>query len=410
MKGIFHQVAPFCFLLLVLMAFLGPETLGLKDGPQAPPYSKPEWMDDSIAPVEVLHVDGAEDTPVPPEVVLNWNYAAPLRVSLTGSLGEKGELRWITPSGRFVPASGAGELDLDARDIPFKKAMGLGPFVNMAAVLFPEKGEYRLSLVGSGDVFMKIEGGRWGLLGTDQRGRDVAALFVRGIRISLIVGIAATLIATLAGLSLGLLSGYAGGLTDALIMRAVDVLLSIPTLPILMVIAGLWGKSLWNLVLILSIFSWMGTARTVRSLTLTLRDAPWVEGLRALGAKRNYILFRHLLPEALPLLLANIALGVPGAILAEAGLAFLGLSDPRLPSWGRMLHEAHTFGAFTNGAWWMILPPGLGISLICLIFMDIGRRLEERADPRLSQELPPGAAGADSLRNGRGDGEGGPAA
>jgi peptide/nickel transport system permease protein len=189
----------------------------------------------------------------------------------------------------------------------------------------------------------------------------------------------------LLGLSLGLLSGYAGGLTDAVIMRTVDVLLSIPTLPILMVIAGMWGKGLWNLVLILSIFSWMGTARTVRAMTLSLRDAPWVDGLRALGAKRNYILFRHLVPEALPLLLANVALGVPGAILAEAGLSFLGLSDPRLPSWGRMLHEAHIFGAFTNGAWWTILPPGLGISLICLIFMDMGRKLEEHADPRLKQ-------------------------
>jgi peptide/nickel transport system permease protein len=201
----------------------------------------------------------------------------------------------------------------------------------------------------------------------------------------LIVGISATVIAMFFGLSLGLLSGYAGGLLDALIMRTVDVLMSIPTLPILMIVTSVWGKGLWNLVLILSVFSWMGTARTVRSMTLSLRDAPWVEGLRGLGAKRNYILFRHLVPEAMPLLLANVALGVPGAILAEAGLAFLGLSDPRVPSWGRMLHEAHTFGAFTNGAWWAILPPGLGISVICLIFMDIGRKLEERADPRLTQ-------------------------
>ena len=234
---------------------------------------------------------------------------------------------------------------------------------------------------------LDIEGGRWGILGTDQRGRDVAALFIRGVRISLIVGIAATLVASLLGLSLGLLSGYAGGVTDVLIMRTVDVLLSIPTLPILIVLAGMWGKGLLRLVLILSIFSWMSTARTVRALTLTLRDAPWVEGLRALGAGRNYILFRHLLPETLPLLLANVALGVPGAILSEAGLAFLGLSDPRLPSWGRMLHEAHTFGAFTNGAWWMIIPPGLGICFICLIFMSLGRKLEELADPRLKENL-----------------------
>ena len=92
---------------------------------------------------------------------------------------------------------------------------------------------------------------------------------------------------------------------------------------------------------------------------------------------------RHLVPEALPLLLATVVLGVPGAILAEAGVAFLGLSDPLMPSWGRMLHEAHVFGAFTHGAWWTILPPGLGIAFICLVFMDLGRKLEERADPRL---------------------------
>jgi peptide/nickel transport system permease protein len=194
------------------------------------------------------------------------------------------------------------------------------------------------------------------------------------------------LIATILGMSMGLISGYRGGFADSLIMRAVDVLMSIPTLPILIVISAMWGKGLWNLVAVLSIFSWMGTARTVRAMTLSLRDAPWVEGLRALGARRNYIIFRHILPETTPLLLANIALGAPGMILAEAGISFLGLSDPRLPSWGRMLHEAHAYGAFTSGAWWAILPPGLGIVMICLIFMDIGRKLEERADPRLASE------------------------
>ncbi|HOK19457.1 MAG TPA: ABC transporter permease subunit, partial [Thermosynergistes sp.] len=124
----------------------------------------------------------------------------------------------------------------------------------------------------------------------------------------------------------------------------------------------------------------------VRSMTLSLREAPFVEGLRALGAPSSYILWRHLLPEALPLLLANIALGVPGAVLAEAGLSFLGLSDPRLVSWGRMLHEAHAFGAFTSGAWWLILPPGFGIAGLCLVFLDLGRHLEEILDPRLRRK------------------------
>ncbi|MDR0649699.1 MAG: ABC transporter permease subunit [Synergistaceae bacterium] len=381
MDSVRKRISAAAFVLLAALAMVGPGPLGLRDGQVAPPYSKPVWLDRSIAPPMDLRVgSGAGESAT---AAISWGYSAPLRVSLTGALGETGLVRWTTPSGDFVLTSTPGEIDLDARDIPFKRALGVSPFENMPSVLFPSRGDYALSLEGSGDVLMRIEGGRWGILGTDHRGRDMAALFVQGLRISLIVGIAATLIATLLGMSLGLVSGYAGGLTDALVMRAVDVLLSIPTLPILMVIAGIWGKGLWNLVMILSIFSWMGTARTVRAMTLTLRDASWVEGLRAIGARRNYILFRHLVPEALPLLLANVALGVPGAILAEAGLSFLGLSDPRLPSWGRMLHDAHMFGAFASGAWWSILPAGIGISVICLIFLDIGRKLEERADPRL---------------------------
>jgi peptide/nickel transport system permease protein len=375
-----------CLGILVLLAILGPGIFGLEDGQKAPPYSKPIWLDHAIGGVAVLGID-AGDGPESASAQLMWNYKAPTRISITGRM-DGGRLEWRTPDGTFPLASGAGELDLDARDISFKRALGFSPFDDVTRALFPSQGEYVLSLSGgNGSVEMRVEGGRWGWLGTDQRGRDVATLLIRGIRVSLLVGIAATLISTVLGMSLGLLSGYAGGLTDALIMRIVDVLLSIPTLPILMIFAGIWGKGLWNLVVILSVFSWMGTARTVRSMAMSLRDAPWVEGLRALGAKRNYIIFRHLVPETMPLLLANVALGVPGAILAEAGLAFLGLSDPRVQSWGRMLHEAHTFGAFTNGAWWTILPPGIGISLICLVFMDIGRRLEERADPRLSAKI-----------------------
>jgi peptide/nickel transport system permease protein len=379
-----RYVSAVAFALLAAIAIIGPGPLGLGSGQVAPPYSKPGWLDRSIAPSAELRVgSGADESAT---AAISWGYTAPLRVSLAGSLGEASLVRWATPSGDFVLTRTPGEIDLDARDIPFKRALGVNPFDNMPSVLFPSRGEYALSIEGSGSVRMSIEGGRWGILGTDHRGRDMAALFVRGLRVSLIVGVAATLIATLLGLSLGLVSGYAGGLTDTLVMRSVDVLLSIPTLPILMVITGIWGKGLWNMVMILSIFSWMGTARTVRAMTLSLRDASWVEGLRAIGARRNYILFRHLVPETLPLLLANVALGVPGAILAEAGLSFLGLSDPRLPSWGRMLHDAHMFGAFASGAWWSILPAGIGISAICLIFLDIGRKLEEMADPRLAAE------------------------
>ncbi|MDR3164678.1 MAG: ABC transporter permease [Synergistaceae bacterium] len=371
-------------ILLVLLAVFGPDVLGLRDGEVAPPYSKPSWMDNTTASAKTLTVKSdASRGDVLYSENISWNYAPPKRVSFLGRL-DFGKIEWMTPKRTFIISDKPGEIDLDIRDIPFKRAMGADPFDDMATVLFPVSGDYSFRIIGQGEVAMKMEGDRWGVLGTDHRGRDMATLFVRGIRISLAVGLAATFIAAALGMSLGLISGYAGGIVDSLIMRTVDVLMSIPTLPILMVLSGVWGKGLWNLIAVLSIFSWMGTARTVRAITLSLRDAPWVEGLRALGAKRNYIVFRHLLPETLPLLLANVVLGVPGAILAEAGISFLGLSDPRLPSWGRMLHEAHAYGAFTSGSWWAILPPGIGIAVICLVFMDIGRKLEERADPRLA--------------------------
>ena len=389
------------FLLLFLITLTGitaPLLMGADPETEvAPPFSKPSWMGREAAPTLTILLDN--DTL---QKRISWNYEKPRHFKVQGRIQFSGTPReasliWETPEKRYILEDLSGYydiiIDLDARDITFKLHMSIPPFENALDTLFPSKGEY--GLIVSSDVAvqsmalqLEIEGDKYGLLGTDQRGRDVFSLFLLGIRVSLIIGISATLIASFIGLSMGLMSGYLGGLTDALIMRGVDVLLSIPILPILMALAAVWGKGLWQLVLILSLFSWMGTARTVRAMTLSLRESCYIEGLRGLGAGPAYILYRHLLPETLPLLLANIALGVPGAILAEASISFLGLSDPRVISWGRMLHEAHSFGAFSNGAWWLLIPPGFGIALLCLIFLDIGKYLEELVDPRLKGEQP----------------------
>lgn len=360
--------------------------------PVASPFAKPAWVDREQPPAMVFPVASGEGK------TLSWSWAAPRGLSVSGEVlfaAVPGEARltWETPSGeRRVLADLSGQrkavLDLDARDMSFRASLGLSPFDESLEGLFDGHGKIRVRIesdvpVERSSLYVRIPGERWGLFGTDQRGRDVFRLFLAGIRVSLLVGVLAVLVSTLIGLTAGLLGGYVGGIADALLMRTVDVLLSIPILPILMVLAALWGKGLWQLVLILGLFSWMGTARTVRAMTLSFREAPYVEGLRALGAPTLYILARHGVPTVLPLLLANIALGVPGVILSEAALAYLGLSDPRVISWGRMLHEAQSFGAFTTGAWWLLLPPGLGIALLCLVFMDLGRALEEWADPRL---------------------------
>ncbi len=384
------------FFIILLIALLAP--MGFTRGPQeivAKPFAPPAWTRGDAPPPFSAVLSPSSTT-----VVLDWEWDAPENISIMGELVFEGNsgarLVWTTSEGRsFILASFTGtgrwNLDLDARDITFKANLGVSPLASVLPLLFPSRGEHLLSIEGDlpsgGSLDLTLPGGKWGLMGTDQRGRDVLALFIMGIRVSLLIGISATLLASFFGLSIGLISGYLGGIVDSLIMRAVDVLLSIPVLPILMVIVGIWGKGLWQLVIILGLFSWMGTARTVRSLALSLRESCYVENLRSIGASPWYILYRHLLPEAMPVLLATISLGVPGAILAEAGLSFLGLSDPRVISWGRMLHEAHGFGAFTAGAWWLIIPPGIGISIICLVFIDMGRSIEEMADPRLKGSL-----------------------
>ena len=366
------------------------------------PFSKPLWADRNLPPSSEYALNAQTKA-----AAFEWTYAPPSNIVIEGEGFASPHSNWKlllnVPDGgtRTLAAFSATTRTadaflLDGRDLSFKRALGLTPLANIPRTLFASPGRYELAISGdippAATISVRLTGGRYGLFGTDGRGRSVWAVFLTGIRISLIIGVSATLVASLLGLTAGLAAGYLGGATDQLLMRLVDVLLSIPTLPILMVLASVWGKGLWQLVLILSIFSWMGTARTIRSMTMTLRDAPFVEGLRGIGARPWYIIARHLVPEALPLLLATVALGVPGAVLAEAGLSFLGLSDPRILSWGRMLHEAHAGGAFTAGAWWVLLPPGLGISLLCMIFLDIGRTLEEIVDPRLRPDTAANSA------------------
>ena len=389
MKDILKRKSIAALIIISLVGIFGPMTLPISPYEiSGAPFARPVWWrTGTLSASQDFKIRGRG-------LDIDWKSGPPAIFALTGRIkakpGAEVKIVWQTPEKRYVIDNLTGRdsywINIDARDMIFKQRIGLPLVSKSVDYLFPSAGRYSLTVEGADDFDMALSmpGTRQGWLGTDQRGRDIFTMLIYGVRTSLIIGISATVIASLLGMAFGLTAGYIGGLCDAVIMRLVDILLSIPTLPILMVLAGVWGKGLWQIVLILSIFSWMGTARSIRALVLTVREAPWVESLRALGAKRSYILCRHLAPETAPILLANIALGVPGAILSEAGLAFLGLSDPRLISWGRMLHEAHSFGAFTEGAWWLLLPPGLCIVAVCLIFLDMGKFLEEKIDPRLS--------------------------
>jgi peptide/nickel transport system permease protein len=222
-------------------------------------------------------------------------------------------------------------------------------------------------------------------LGTDSYGRPIWDQLVYGSRISLLVGIAATLIAIVIGTVVGVTAGFFGGWTDSGLSRLTEWFLVIPFLPLAIVLAAILGPSVRNIVLVIGITSWPTTARLIRAQVLTLKQRLYVERSRALGASGPHVLGRHILPNVMPLVLANATLTVPIAILSETALAFLGLGDPSAVSWGQMLEEAFSAGALGREAWWWYLPPGLCVIGVVLAFTLVGRALEEVLDPRLRE-------------------------
>ncbi|MGA2528323.1 MAG: ABC transporter permease [Acidimicrobiales bacterium] len=218
-------------------------------------------------------------------------------------------------------------------------------------------------------------------LGTTELGQDVFREFLVGGRISLYVGMSATIIAIVLGAGLGLVSGYYGGWRDTVLMRFTDFFLVLPTLPLIIVLAALFGQSILVTSLVIGLTSWPQTARIIRSQVLSLRERPLVLRIRSMGARDVRIMGKHILPNVAPLILANLVLVLSGSILAQAALAFLGLGDPVQVSWGTMLHNAFDSGAMSAGAWWYVLTPGAGIVALVLAFSLIGHALDRVLNP-----------------------------
>jgi len=225
------------------------------------------------------------------------------------------------------------------------------------------------------------------LLGTDDGGEDVLSGLIYGSRVSLIVGFSAATISLLIGGLIGLVAGFRGGRVGNLLMRITDFFLVIPDIALQIVIVAIVGQSLRNIILVIGVLGWTPTARLVRAQTLTVRERKFVLRARAVGGSDRYILRRHVLPQVLPLMLANTVLEISLAILAESTLAFIGLGDPTLISWGQMLNFAFTRGAVSAGAWWALIPPGLGIVWVVLGTTLLGNALEELLNPRLGRHF-----------------------
>ena len=219
-------------------------------------------------------------------------------------------------------------------------------------------------------------------LGTDNLGRNDLVRMMIGGQLSLEVGFAAAIVSMVIGVVYGLLSGYAGGITDTIMMRAVDVMYSIPSLFFLLLIDSMFTPSPLLLIFVIAIVSWFGVARLVRGEVLSLKGRDYVEAARAVGAGGGRIMVRHLLPNVFGVVMVSITLQVAYAILTVAGLSFLGLGlPPPTPNWGEMLSNGINY-MFQN-AWWLIYPPGLAILLVELSVNFVGVALHQAFDPRL---------------------------
>ena len=235
---------------------------------------------------------------------------------------------------------------------------------------------------GKTDVSLKLKPPSFQhYVGTDQLGRDVFSRMLHGSRISLSVGFVAVAISIFIGILLGAVAGYYGGWVDSILMRFVDTMLCFPSFFLILTIVALMGPKILNIMIVIGITSWMGTARFVRAEFLSLRERDYVQAAQALGVKDYRIIFRHILPNALAPVFVSATLKVASAILIEAGLSFLGFGvQPPEPSWGNILTEGRTY---IFDAWWLTVFPGLAILITVLSFNLMGEGLRDALDPRL---------------------------
>mgnify|MGYP001770646639 FL=1 len=257
----------------------------------------------------------------------------------------------------------------------------------------PLRGRYifEVEMVGDprdeiGLLRLVVQGAVYGAMGTDYLGRDLAQGLLFGFPVALFIGGVVALLATLIGLALGIISGYIGGKIDEAIQRFADVLNNLPLLPLLILFVFVLGRSLFNIILVLVVFGWAGTTIIVRSMVLSIKTSQFVEAAKLAGASHWWIMRKHILPPVLPYAFALMIFAIPGAILSEASLSFLGLGDPSIPTWGQILQQAFDNGALQNFAWWWILTPGFLIVITAIGFVLVFFALEPIVNPRLKRQ------------------------
>lgn len=230
-----------------------------------------------------------------------------------------------------------------------------------------------------------LTGAKYGLMGTDNNGASITMAWVWGCRYALIIGVIVALCTVSIGTLFGMTSAYFGGWVDEIMQRINEIAIGIPTLPVMILVMFMWEQSIWVMVFLMAILYWRGIAKTIRARGLQIRQETYVEAAQSLGSGGGRIILNHMIPQILPYSVAEAALIVPLVIIAEAGLSVLGLGDPTIVTWGKLLSSAHTHQATIQGMWWWVLIPGFGITLLGFGFIASGMAIERVVNPKMRQ-------------------------
>lgn len=220
------------------------------------------------------------------------------------------------------------------------------------------------------------------LFGTTNYGRDVFSQTLISARVSMFVGLVAAFIGIVIGTTIGITSAFYGGWIDDVLMRFVDIVYALPFIPFIFILALFFGQGLYNITLAIALVLWRASSRVIRSQTLSIKQRPYIEAARAAGVGNFRLMYRHILPNVMPLAFLYGSFAIGAAILAEAGVAFLGMGDPNLLSWGKMINLAYSTGSIRE-AWWWAIAPGMSITLVVVSVFLISREYEQVANPEL---------------------------
>jgi peptide/nickel transport system permease protein len=253
------------------------------------------------------------------------------------------------------------------------------------------KGDYQIIIqsiyMGENDKFenpyIVLPGKVSGFLGTDSSKRDIWTGVLAGVKWALLIGILTAVVSVVVGVIYGVISAYLGGWRDALMQRIFEIFVSVPLLPVLIVLSAVFEPSIWTMVGMMVLFYWTGSVKTVRSMALQIKEETYIEASKALGASDFRVIFKHMVPLLIPYSFSSMALSIPGAVVNEATISLLGLGDARIVTWGQILSDALNGGAVMNGLWWWVVPPGLMIAFMGMSFAFIGFSLDKILHPKL---------------------------